>query len=36
MNPHLSLKHPDILERTKTFALRIVRLYAVLPKSTEA
>jgi four helix bundle protein len=26
----------DILERTKVFALRIVRLYASLPKSAEA
>ena len=26
----------DILERTKAFALRIVRLYAALPKTTEA
>jgi len=29
-------KRQDILERTKAFALRIVRLYAALPKSTEA
>ncbi len=26
----------DILERTKAFALRIIRLYVALPKSTEA
>ena len=26
----------DILERTKEFALRIVRLYGALPKTTEA
>ncbi len=26
----------DILERTKEFALRIVRLYVALPKTTEA
>jgi len=26
----------DLRERTKAFALRIVRLYAVLPKTTEA
>ncbi len=30
------MKRLDILERTKAFALRIVRLYAALPKSTEA
>lgn len=27
---------PDILERTKAFALRIIRLYAALPKKPEA
>ena len=27
---------PDILERTKLFALRIIRLYSSLPKTTEA
>jgi four helix bundle protein len=27
---------PDLYERTKQFAIRIVRLYASLPKSTEA
>jgi four helix bundle protein len=26
----------DILERTKAFALRVIRLYASLPKTTEA
>ena len=26
----------DILERTKTFALRIIRLFGALPKTTEA
>ena len=26
----------DIVERTKTFALRIIRLYSALPKSAEA
>lgn len=26
----------DILERTKAFALRVIRLYAALPKTTEA
>lgn len=26
----------DILDRTKAFALRIIRLYVALPKSTEA
>jgi four helix bundle protein len=29
-------ERPDILGRTKDFALRIVRLYAALPKTTEA
>ncbi len=29
-------KPRDIGERTKTFALRIIRLYAALPKTTEA
>ena len=29
-------KEWDICERTKAFALRIIRLYAALPKSTEA
>jgi len=29
-------KAKDILERTKAFALRIIRLYTALPKSTEA
>ena len=27
---------PDLYERTKQFAIRIVRLYAALPKSAEA
>jgi four helix bundle protein len=27
---------PDILERTKRYALRIIRLYSSLPKATEA
>lgn len=27
---------PDILERTKAFALRIIRLYSALPKTAEA
>lgn len=26
----------DLLERTKAFAVRIIRLYTTLPKSTEA
>lgn len=29
-------ERPDILGRTKDFALRIVRLYGALPKTTEA
>ncbi len=29
-------KYKDILERTKAFALRIIRLYTALPKSIEA
>jgi four helix bundle protein len=29
-------KEEDLRDRTKTFALRIVKLYAALPKSTEA
>ena len=29
-------KNKDIPERTKAFALRIIRLYTALPKSTEA
>jgi len=29
-------KNKDILERTKAFALRIIRLYTALPKSIEA
>ena len=29
-------ERPDILERTKLFALRIIRLYSSLPKTTEA
>ena len=29
-------KHKDIPESTKAFALRIIRLYTALPKSTEA
>jgi four helix bundle protein len=29
-------KRLDLLERTKAFALRIVRLYSALPKTTEA
>ena len=29
-------KPMDILERTKQFALRIIRLYSALPKTTEA
>ena len=31
-----SEKQRDLRERTKEFALRIVRLYAALPKTTEA
>ncbi len=27
---------PDLKKRTKAFALRIIRLYGALPKSTEA
>ncbi|UYN91844.1 MAG: four helix bundle protein [Anaerolineales bacterium] len=27
---------PDLKQRTRTFAIRIIRLYASLPKSTEA
>lgn len=29
-------KRPDILERSKEFALRIIHLYSALPKTTEA
>ena len=29
-------KLPDLKERTKAFALRIIRLYSALPKTTEA
>jgi len=29
-------KKPDLLERAKLFALRIVRLYSALPRKTEA
>ena len=29
-------RRPDILERTKAFALRTIRLYTSLPKTTEA
>jgi four helix bundle protein len=29
-------KRSDLLERTRAFALRIVRLYSALPKTTEA
>jgi four helix bundle protein len=29
-------KPKDIVERTKAFALRIIRLYAALPKTTES
>lgn len=29
-------ERPDIIGRAKLFALRIIRLYAVLPKTTEA
>ena len=29
-------KSPDLRVRTKNFALRIIQLYAVLPKTTEA
>ena len=32
----LKRKRQDILVRTKAFALRIVRLYSALPKTTEA
>ena len=32
----LDKKQRDIGERTKTFALRIIRLYSSLPKTTEA
>ena len=32
----MTSEQTDILDRTKTFALRIVRLYAALPKTTEA
>ena len=30
------MKPRDIAERTKAFALRIIRLYSVLPKTTES
>jgi four helix bundle protein len=29
-------ERPDILKRTKAFALRIIRLYSALPKTAEA
>ena len=29
-------QNPDLTERTKAFALRIIRLYAALPQTTEA
>jgi len=29
-------EHEDLKTRTKRFALRVIRLYGVLPKSTEA
>lgn len=29
-------QRPDILDRTKDFALRVIRLYSTLPKSAEA
>ena len=32
----MSEKRSDLLERTRAFALRIVRLYSALPKTTEA
>ncbi len=32
----MSKKQQNICERTKTFALRIIRVYAALPKTTEA
>ncbi|RRR67847.1 MAG: four helix bundle protein [Candidatus Viridilinea halotolerans] len=31
-----ALKHDDLRQRTKNFALRIIRMYGVLPKTTEA
>ncbi len=33
---HSSFQQPPLLERTKCFALRIIRLYTALPKTTEA
>ncbi|MEW6128682.1 MAG: four helix bundle protein [Acidobacteriota bacterium] len=33
---HLDLEKRDLRKRTKSFALRIVRLYSSLPKTTEA
>ena len=32
----MSEKRSDLMERTRAFALRIVRLYSALPKTTEA
>ena len=29
-------EEPDLKERTKQFALRVIRLYGTLPKTTEA
>jgi four helix bundle protein len=29
-------EEPDLADRTKNFALRIIRLFATLPKTTEA
>ena len=32
----MSEKRKDLAERTREFALRVIRLYSALPKSTEA
>jgi len=36
VNPMNDIERRDLLKRTKLFALRIIKLYASLPKSTEA
>lgn len=32
----MDIAQPDLLKRTKSFAIRIIRLYSALPKSTVA
>ena len=36
MNVERATQRSDLPERTKEFALRVIRLYSALPKSTEA